>query len=154
MIAQEVYARITTPILHQFLGQLESIPEALVQGIIEKLQTRLGDKRLELSHFDLVLDSRNAPGVLPFVNTVRMPKLADLLIDPGFAYPAMPLICLLLVRLNGDLVSFPGDGLILAEGDRLLFWGSMGSHHRLQFLVQREDLFEAVLAERHRVHSQ
>ena len=27
-------------------------------------------------------------------------------------------------------------------------------HHRLQFLVQREDLFEAVLAERHRVHSQ
>jgi len=154
MIAQEMYARITTPVLHQFLGQLESMPEALVEGIIQKLQTRLGDQRPELSHFDLVLDSQNAPGVLPFVNTARTPKLGDLLIDPGFGYPAMPLICLLLVRLNGDLVPFPGDGLLLAEGDRLLFWGAMGSHHRLQFLVQREDLFEAVLAERHRVYSQ
>jgi len=51
------------------------------------------------------------------------------------------------------LVPFPGDGLLLEEGDRLLFWGAMGSHHRLQFLAQREDLFEAVLADRHRVHS-
>ena len=153
MIAQEMYARITTPVLHQFLGQLELMPEALVQGIIQKLHARLGDQRPELSHFDLVLDSHNAPGVLPFFHTARTPKLEDLLIDPGFGYPTMPLICLLLVRLNGDLVPFPGDGLLLAEGDRLLFWGAMGSHHRLQFLAQREDLFEAILAERHRVHS-
>ncbi len=153
MIAQEMYARITTPVLHQFLGQLELMPEALVQGIIQKLHARLGDQRPELSHFDLVLDSQNAPGVLPFFHTARTPKLGDLLIDPGFGYPTMPLICLLLVRLNGDLVPFPGDGLLLAEGDRLLFWGAMGSHHRLQFLAQREDLFEAVLADRHRVHS-
>jgi voltage-gated potassium channel len=153
MIAQEMYARITTPVLHQFLGQLELMPEALVQGIIQKLHARLGDQRPELSHFDLVLDSHNAPGVLPFFHTARTPKLEDLLIDPGFGYPTMPLICLLLVRLNGDLVPFPGDGLLLAEGDRLLFWGAMGSHHRLQFLAQREDLFEAVLADRHRVHS-
>jgi len=153
MIAQEMYARITTPVLHQFLGQLELMPEALVQGIIQKLYARLGDQRPELSHFDLVLDSHNAPGVLPFFHTARTPKLEDLLIDPGFGYPTMPLICLLLVRLNGDLVPFPGDGLLLAEGDRLLFWGAMGSHHRLQFLAQREDLFEAILAKRHRVHS-
>ena len=66
MIAQEMYARITTPVLHQFLGQLESMPEALVEGIIQKLHARLGDQRPELSHFDLVLDSQNAPGVLPF----------------------------------------------------------------------------------------
>jgi Trk K+ transport system NAD-binding subunit len=153
MIAQEMYARITTPVLHQFLGQLELMPEALVQGIIQKLHARLGDQRPELAHFDLVLDSHNAPGVLPFFHTARTPKLGDLLIDPGFGYPTMPLICLLLVRLNGDLVPFPGDGLLLAEGDRLLFWGTMGSHHRLQFLAQREDLFEAVLADRRRVHS-
>ena len=101
-----------------------------------------------------MLDSHNAPGVLPFSHTARTPKLGDLLIDPGFGYPTMPLICLLVVRFNGDLVPFPGDGLLLAEGDRLLFWGAMGSHHRLQFLAQREDLFEAVLGERHRVHSQ
>ncbi|MGA0999434.1 MAG: NAD-binding protein, partial [Litorivicinaceae bacterium] len=123
MIAQEMYARITTPVLHQFLGQLELMPEALVQGIIQKLHARLGDQRPELAHFDLVLDSHNAPGVLPFFHTARTPKLGDLLIDPGFGYPTMPLICLLLVRLNGDLVPFPGDGLLLAEGDRLLFWG-------------------------------
>jgi voltage-gated potassium channel len=154
MIAQEMYARITTPVLNQFLGQLESMPEALVEGIIQKLHMRLGDQQPELFHFDLVLDPQCASGVLPFLNTAWKPKLGDLLIDPGFGFPNMPLICLLLVRLNGDLVPFPGDGLMLSEGDRLLFWGAKESHDRLQFLAQREEFFEAVLEERRRVNSQ
>jgi len=148
IIAQEMYARITTPLLHQFLGQLEIMPEALVDGIIKKLHVRLGTERPELAHFDLTLDSDEAPGVLPFLHTAMAPKLGDLLVDPGLDHLSMPLICLLLIRLNGDLVPFPGDGLQLEEGDRLLLWGAMGAHHRLHFLVRREDLFETVLAAR------
>ena len=78
----------------------------------------------------------------------QISKLADLLVDPGLDYPNMPLVCLLLVRLNGDLVPFPGDGIALEEGDRLLLWGAVGARHRLHFLVKREDLFEAVLSAR------
>jgi Trk K+ transport system NAD-binding subunit len=148
IIAQEMYARITTPLLHQFLGQLEIMPEALVDGIIEKLNVRLSGERPELAHFDLTLDGDEAPGVIPFLQTAMAPKLGDLLVDPGLDHPSMPLICLLLVRLNGDLVPFPGDGLQLEEGDRLLLWGAMGAHHRLHFLVRREDLFETVLSTR------
>ncbi|NCW08757.1 MAG: hypothetical protein EBW40_03275, partial [Gammaproteobacteria bacterium] len=128
IIAQEMYARITTPLLHQFLGQLEIMPEALVDGIIEKLNVRLSGERPELAHFDLTLDGDEAPGVIPFLQTAMAPKLGDLLVDPGLDHPSMPLICLLLVRLNGDLVPFPGDGLQLEEGDRLLLWGAMGAH--------------------------
>jgi voltage-gated potassium channel len=148
IIAQEMYARITTPLLHQFLGQLEIMPEALVEGIIEKLNARLSGERPELAHFDLTLDGDEAPGVTPFLQTAMAPKLGDLLVDPGLEHPSMPLICLLLIRLNGDLVPFPGDGLQLEEGDRLLLWGAMGVHHRLHFLVRREDLFETVLSTR------
>lgn len=148
IIAQEMYARITTPLLHQFLGQLEIMPEALVGGIIEKLNLRLAGERPELAHFDLTLDSEQAPGVIPFLQTAMAPKLGDLLVDPGLDYPGMPLICLLLIRLNGDLVPFPGEGLVLAEGDRLLLWGAMGADRRLYFLVRREDLFESVLSAR------
>ena len=148
IIAQEMYARITTPLLHQFLGQLEIMPEALVGGIIEKLNVRLAGDRPELAHFDLTLDSEQAPGVIPFLRTAMAPKLGDLLVDPGLDYPGMPLICLLLIRLNGDLVPFPGEGLVLAEGDRLLLWGAMGADRRLYFLVRREDLFESVISAR------
>jgi len=149
IIAQEMYARLTTPLLHQFLGQLETMPEALVDGIIEKLNARLAGDRPELAHFDLTLDGNEAPGVIPFLHTVMTPKLGDLLVDPGLDHPSMPLICLLLIRLNGDQVPFPGDGLPLEEGDRLLLWGAMGAHHRLHFLVRRVDLFETVLSVRH-----
>ena len=69
IIAQEMYARITTPLLHQFIGQLEVMPEALVQGIIEKLNQRLGNQSPDLAHFDISLDAEDAPGVLPFLNT-------------------------------------------------------------------------------------
>ena len=148
IIAQELYARITTPLLHQFLGQLEVMPEPLVNEIIEKLNTRLSGESPELAHFDFTLNDDEAPGVLPFLQAAKAPKLGDLLVDPGLDYPSMPLVCLLLVRLNGDLVPFPGDGIALEEGDRLLLWGAVGARHRLHFLVRREDLFEAVLSAR------
>ena len=94
------------------------------------------------------MNDDEAPGVLPFLQAAKAPKLGDLLVDPGLDYPSMPLICLLLVRLNGDLVPFPGDSIALEEGDRLLLWGAVGARHRLHFLVRREDLFEAVLSAR------
>ena len=148
IIAQEMYARITTPLLHQFIGQLEVMPEALVQGIIEKLNQRLGNQSPDLAHFDISLDAEDAPGVLPFLNTASGPEVSDLLVDPGANHPNMPLICLLLVRFNGDLVPFPGEGLLLEENDRMLLWGAAGSHHRLHLLIRRADLFESVLSSR------
>lgn len=148
IIAQEMYARITTPLLHQFIGQLEVMPEALVQGIIEKLNQRLGNQSPDLAHFDISLDAEDAPGVLPFLKTASGPEVSDLLVDPGANHPNMPLICLLLVRFNGDLVPFPGEGLLLEENDRMLLWGAAGSHHRLHLLIRRADLFESVLSSR------
>ena len=146
IIAQEMYARIQAPLLHQFLGQLEQMPEVLVEDIIEKLNYRLTDTSSDLEHFDLTLDEYQAPGILAFLNAEPAPKLGHLFIDPGFDQPQIPAICLLLVRLNGDIVPIPGDDIQLGEGDRLLMWGETGVHHRIQFLVRREDLFETVLA--------
>ena len=148
IVAQEMYARITTPLLHQFIGQLEVMPEALVQGIIEKLNLRLANQSPELAHFDISLDAEDAPGVLLFLNTARAPKVGDLLVDPGADHLNMPLVCLLLVRINGDVVPFPGEDLLLGKNDQLLFWGATGSHHRLHLLIRRADLFESVLSSR------
>ena len=110
IIAQEIYARITTPLLHQFLGQLEVMPEPLVNEIIEKLNTRLSGESPQLAHFDFTLNDDEAPGVLPFY---KPRKLLSLVICWSIRsdYPSMPLICLLLVRLNGDLVPFQETAL-------------------------------------------
>ena len=124
------------------------VPEALVQRIIEKLNMRLGNQSPELAHFDISLDAKDAPGVLLFLNTARAAKVGDLLLDPGAEHLNMPLVCLLLVRINGDVVPFPGEDLLLGENDRLLLWGAAGSHHRLHLLIRRADLFESVLSSR------
>lgn len=149
IIAQEMYARITTPLLHEFLGQLETMPEALVEGVIEKLNMRLDGERPELNHFDSLLNQANAPGVMTVLESGGTPLLGDLLVDPGAGHPNMPCICLLLIRLNGDRVPFPGDGLVLKEGDQLLLWGATGIDSRFKLLIQRPDLFESVVADRH-----
>jgi K+/H+ antiporter YhaU regulatory subunit KhtT len=59
----------------------------------------------------------------------------------------LPAICLLVRRLNGDLIPFPGEGCVLQEGDELLIWGEVGVSARIAWLLGRTDVFEMVLAD-------
>lgn len=145
IIAQELFARIQTPLLHEFLGQLESMPEPLVAGIFERLKARRLDPEAELCHFAVRLTRTESPGVTALLNTDRSIPLAVLLKDPGRGEPKLPAICLLVRKLTGDLIPFPGEGYRLEEGDELLIWGEEGVASRMQWLLGRTDIFSEVL---------
>lgn len=147
LIAQELFARIQTPLLHEFLGQLESMPEPLVVGIFGRLAARRVDPEAELSHFAVHLIKTEAPGVMTALGEESPIPLRVLLSDPGFGHRQLPAICLLVRRLNGDLIPFPGEGCVLQEGDELLIWGEVGVSGRIEWLLGRTDVFEMVLAD-------
>lgn len=153
MLAQEMFARIQSPLLHQFLGQLDLMPEALVEGLIEKLNRRLPSLDVELDHHVVELTEAAAPAVTAMIGGEVPPRVGDLLVDPGRGHEKLPAICLLLVRFNGDLVPFPGENLHLENGDSLLMWGQQGVKSRMDWLLGREDVFAAVLQARHRALS-
>ena len=148
LLAQEMFARIQSPLLHQFLSQLELMPEALVDGLIDKLYRRLPEGDVELDHFVISLREADAPAVVSALESGQRVELGDLLRDPGEGHPPLALICLFLVRFNGDLVPFPGEHLDLGYGDQLLMWGAEGVDARIEWLLGRDDLFQSLLAHR------
>ncbi len=148
MLAQEMFARIQSPLLHQFLGQLDLMPEALVEGLIEKLNRRLPSLDVELDHHVVELTEAAAPAVTATIGGEIPPRVGDLLVDPGRGHETLPAICLLLVRFNGDLVPFPGENLHLEYGDSLLMWGQQGVKSRMDWLLGREDVFADIIRAR------
>jgi len=152
LLAQEMFARIQSPLLHQFLAQLDLMPEALVEGLIDKLHRRLPSPDVELDHHVVDVTESGAPAVVAQLSGETAPRVGDLLVDSARTHPALPAICLLLVRFNGDLVPFPGENLQLQYGDALLMWGAQGVKSRMDWLLGREDVFAAVLADRHAAH--
>lgn len=148
MLAQEMFARIQSPLLHQFLVQLDLMPEALVSGLIERLNRRLPHPDVELDHHVVELTESGAPAVVAMLDGKIAPRVGDLLVDPGVGHDSLPAICLLLVRFNGDLVPFPGENLHLSYGDALLMWGEQGMKSRMDWLLGRHDVFSDVLEAR------
>ncbi len=148
MLAQEMFARIQSPLLHQFLVQLDLMPEALVSGLIERLNRRLPRLDVELDHHVVELTESGAPAVVEMLDGNVAPRVGDLLVDPGIGHESLPAICLLLVRFNGDLVPFPGENLQLSYGDALLMWGEQGIKSRMDWLLGRHDVFLDVLEAR------
>ncbi|MDB9863283.1 NAD-binding protein [Litorivicinus sp.] len=147
VIAQEMFARIQTPLLNQFLGHLEAMPDSLVFDIIGKMSHRRSVEQSELDHFALVLTAAQAPGVVELLQKEATIKLGDLLIDPLREQPLLPAICLLIARLNADVIPIPGDELDLVLGDQLLLWGEAEALNRIKFFIGRPDLFEANIKE-------
>lgn len=143
IIAQELYARIRSPLLHQFLVQLDSMPEPLVEGIVQRLVAKVGSNPRDITHFSVTISPNTAPGVERWL--ARSPlTLAEMLLDPDGS--PLPALCLLVIRLQGDVVPFPGDGFQVQSGDRCLIWGESNVESRLEWILGRDDvLAEAIV---------
>lgn len=137
IIAQEMYARIRSPLLHQFLVQLESMPEPLVEGIVSRLRAKQLPAGAQITHFSITLSPSLAPGVCDWMSDHTL-TLCELLVDPDGS--SLPALCLLVVRFNGDLAPFPGEGFRLQVGDQCLIWGDSHVESRLDWILGRRDV--------------
>jgi voltage-gated potassium channel len=128
MIAHEVYAQLSTPLLWRFVrelpGQDDEWAAALVDRLTQECTTRLG------ALWRVELDEVQAPSIGPWLERGRL-TLGDLLRSPDDRSEVLPAVVLLLLRGEECLLA-PGDDVELRAGDHLLFAGRPVAHRALE----------------------
>jgi voltage-gated potassium channel len=119
LVAHEVYAQLSTPLLWRFLQQVPHESDEWAARMVGRL-TRLFGKRLDLL-WKVRLDATEAPAVQHWLETDEV-RLAELLRDPDDRDVPLPLVVLMVLRDDEGLVA-PDDDFVLAPGDHLLLAG-------------------------------
>ena len=113
VIAEELVARLRTPMLKSFIHYLEGQSESWVRDLVLEAKNRCGDADLE--NWDLALTENRVPKIYSALGQMTLKQL----VGPG-------VLCLKL-RRNGEKLYRPDENMLLQGEDRLLFWGRSGS---------------------------
>ena len=138
MIAHEVYAQLSTPLLWRFIQQLPGQGDAWAVDMIERLTTRCG-KRLN-TIWKTRLTAADAPALFHRLDSGQV-TLGDLLRhpdDPDRRWGAVPL---LLFR-DGESQLGPSEDVTLRADDEVLFAGQPAARREIE-----TTLFDDVAAE-------
>jgi Trk K+ transport system NAD-binding subunit len=119
VVAQEVYVKLSTPLLWRFLQEVPAQGEEWASRVIERLHNRCGRSLQTL--WMVHLDGRHSPTLGRWLGSGRA-RLGDLLRDPDDRDRPLTAAVLLLQR-GDEVVLTPNDDHILADGDELLLAG-------------------------------
>ena len=119
MIAHEVYAQLSTPLLWRFLREMPSRGDAWAAAVVDRLTDLCGEKLQAL--WKVRLTQHEAPALIGWLASGDA-RLGDLLRNPEDRDE--PLHAVLLLVLRGDEAFLAPDAdFVLAEGDELLLAG-------------------------------
>lgn len=127
MVAHEVYAQLSTPLLYRFLGVAAEHDDAWAAELVGRL-TDLCGRRLQ-SIWKFRLDRERAPGLRVPLAAGRV-LLGDLLRDPDARERPLRAVVLLVLR-DGEAVPAPGPDLVLRPDDELLLVGRAAARRSL-----------------------
>jgi voltage-gated potassium channel len=140
VVAHEVYAQLSTPLLRRFLVAMPARGDDWAAGVVDRL-TGLCGERLQ-SLWKVRLTAAEAPAV-------RFPvRLGDLLRDPADRSARLRAVPLLLARGDEDVLA-PDDDETLAEGDELLLAGKPDAQRALDTTLLLDAVAEYVRSGRH-----
>jgi voltage-gated potassium channel len=129
VIAQEVLARITSPLLFRFVALVPAQGEARSAALINRLVARCGEVVPSLWRLRLAADK--APALALWLAGGRRLVLGDLLRDPSDRTQPIPAVPLLVVRGDGTAEFAPADDTLLAAGDEILLAGTPAARRAL-----------------------
>jgi len=119
VIAHEVYARLSTPLLWRFVRELPGRDDAWAAALTDRLRGECGDRLGAL--WKIRLTETEAPSLGGWLERGEL-SLGDLLRSPDDRAERLPAVPLLVLR--GDTCSLaPDDDLVLRAGDELLLAG-------------------------------
>ncbi|MPQ99085.1 potassium transporter TrkA [Modestobacter sp. I12A-02628] len=119
VVAQEAYARLSTPLLWRFVRELSGCSDAWSAELVDRLTATCGE-RLE-ALWKVRLDDDEAPSLGPWLRRGEL-RLGDLLRDPETREDRLDAVPL--VALRGEECTLaPGADFVLHPGDQLLFVG-------------------------------
>ena len=128
VVAHEVYAQLSTPLLWRFIQRLPAEGEAWAEEVTRRLRFSCGHQLPAL--WKIRLDADQAPALQPLLATGGV-RLGDLLRSPEDRERRLKVVPLLLLH-EGEAVLTPGDDAVLAEGDQLLFAGHTPERRALE----------------------
>jgi voltage-gated potassium channel len=144
VIAHEVYAQLSTPLLWRFLRDLPTRDDAWARDVLGRLVALCGTRLQTLWKVRLTPDE--APAVQDWLATGQA-RLGDLLRNPEDRDVALHAVPLLVLR--GDTATAAPDGdFLLAPGDELLLAGWSAAERALTTMLEVDAVHEYVLTGR------
>ena len=144
MVAREVYAQLSTPLLQRFLRGMPARGDEWAAGVVDRLAGRCGQQLQALWKFRLGPDE--APALQPWLEGGRL-RLGDVLRDPVDRDEHLSVIPLLVLR-GEDATLMPDGDFVLAAGDQLLLAGRPASRRSLEATLLVDGVGEYVLSGR------
>ncbi|MCU1619132.1 MAG: putative transporter with a NAD-binding domain, partial [Modestobacter sp.] len=119
VIAHEIYAQLSTPLLWRFVRELPGQDDAWAAALIDRLTEECGTHLGAL--WKVRLNRAEAPSLGVWLDRGAL-RLGDLLRSPDDREERLPVVPLLLIR-GGECVLAPDDDVTLRAGDELLLAG-------------------------------
>jgi voltage-gated potassium channel len=144
VVAHEIYAQLSTPLLWRFLRELPTKEDAWAAALVGRLATHCGEHlqalwkvRLTPQEAPALVDRRRSGGT----------SLGDLLRNPENRDEPLHTVVLLVLR-GDDAFLAPGPDFVLAPDDELLLAGRPGARRALSTSLEVDSVLEYVLSGR------
>ena len=141
VVAHEIYAQLSTPLLWRFLQEMPSHGDAWAAQVLARMTREHGDTLPGL--WKSRLTSQEAPALRRWLATGEA-RLGDLLRDPEDRDTPLSAVPLLLQR-GSQSTLLPDDDTVLAPDDELLLAGGTGDRRALEATLQVEATLEYVV---------
>jgi Trk K+ transport system NAD-binding subunit len=145
VVAHEVYAQISTPMLWRFIQEMPEKGDAWATDLIQRLRHNCGTQLPAL--WKVKLNREQAPALTGWLADGRV-TLGDLLRSPEDRDRRLQAVPLLLLR-DGKAVLSPDDDTVLAREDDLLFAGQSSERRELESTMVVDSTAAYVLFDQH-----
>ena len=136
VIAHEVYAQVSTPLLWRFIQEMPGRGEECASDLVERLVGNCGTQLPAL--WRVSLDPGQALALMPWLEEGGV-TLGDLLRRPEDRDRQLAAVALMLLRGDEAMLA-PEDSTVLATGDQLLFAGDVTGRRALQATLQDDSV--------------
>jgi voltage-gated potassium channel len=145
VVAHEVFAQLSTPLLWRFLQEVPRRSDRWAADLIDRMTEDCGRQLHPL------WNTRLTPAETPALNcwlSSGEARLGDLLRDPDDRDERLPVVVLMVLR-DGETVLTPDDDFVLAPEDELLLTGRPVARRKLDMTMIVDGAREYVVTGRH-----
>jgi len=145
VVAREVYAQLSTPLLRRFLREIPACGDEWAAGVIDRLRSLCG-RHLQ-TVWTVRLTAQEAPAVQAWLVSGRA-RLGELMRDPAHRDQHLPAVPLLVLR-GEECALAPDSDFVLAAGDEILVAGRPTARRSLDTTLLLETVGAYVVSGRH-----
>jgi voltage-gated potassium channel len=144
VVAHEIYAQLSTPLLWRFLRELPTKDDAWAAELVDRLTELCGEQLQAL--WKVRLTPEEAPALTDWLASGAA-HLGDLLRNPEDRDEPLHAVVLLVVR-GDDAFLAPGPDFVLAPGDEILLAGWSAARRALETILVVDSVREYVVTGR------